>query len=188
MDRSEFRARVRQEIEHHVPAHNDGVTAQEIMNAVDEYVAAQRMLALNEIAEEVHANSVQHGWWGDLSDYDTKSGRLNPEWRAILHKARSFGDIIALIHSEASEALEEYRNGHDPTETYWLHRNGATVGNPKDFPPGWTKPEGVPIEFADIIIRVLDACAAYGIDISEVMRIKMEYNKTRPFKHGGKRS
>jgi hypothetical protein len=41
---------------------------------------------------------------------------------------------------------------------------------------------------ADIIIRVLDACAAWGIDIEQAMALKMEYNINRPYRHGDKRA
>jgi hypothetical protein len=86
---------------------------------------------------------------------------------------RSFGDIIALIHSELSEALEEYRNGHEYQEIYFNTDNIM-------------KPEGIPIELADAIIRILQFCANNGIDIGNAVAMKMEYNTTRPFKHGGK--
>ena len=85
-------------------------------------------------------------------------------------ETRSFGDLIALIHSELSEALEEYRNGHGVTEVYL--RDG--------------KPEGVPVELADVMIRIGDMCGLLGIDIDEAIKLKMQYNSGRPHRHGGK--
>lgn len=50
------------------------------------------------------------------------------------------------------------------------------------------KPEGIPIELADCIIRILDYCGKEGIDIEEAIKIKHEYNLTRPYRHGGKKA
>jgi hypothetical protein len=38
------------------------------------------------------------------------------------------------------------------------------------------------------VIRILDLCGALGIDLEEAMRMKHEYNKTRPYRHGGKKA
>ncbi len=46
--------------------------------------------SLNELAKEIHQNAKEHGWWDE---------------------EREFGTIVALCHSELSEALEEHRNG-----------------------------------------------------------------------------
>jgi len=46
---------------------------------------------------------------------------------------------------------------------------------------------GVAIELADCIIRILDYCGAKGIDIDDAIKQKHEYNKTRSYKHGGKK-
>jgi NTP pyrophosphatase (non-canonical NTP hydrolase) len=83
------------------------------------------------------------------------------------------GEDIALMHSELSEALEEIRNRHPLPEIYY---------NP-DKPD---KPEGVPIELADIVIRVVQFCGRYDIDLANAILLKMVYNESRPFKHGGK--
>jgi len=87
---------------------------------------------------------------------------------------RSIGDIFMLFTSEVAEAYEEYRNGHEVNETYFN----------EDAP---TKPEGVPTELADVIIRILDFCRHAGIDMQAVMAQKHRYNLTRPYRHGGKR-
>ena len=103
---------------------------------------------LNELASKINNIAQAHGWWS---------------------KERSFGDIIALCHSELSEALESYRN-HEPM--MWTNNDG--------------KPEGVAVEMIDCVIRILDWCAQVGIDIDDVLEKKMQYNKTRPYRHGGK--
>lgn len=81
---------------------------------------------------------------------------------------------LALIHSEVSEALEEYRNG-DITGREIYYNSGSL------------KPEGFGIELADIVIRVLDLAESLGIDMEECLELKMKYNESRPYKHGGKR-
>ena len=83
-------------------------------------------------------------------------------------KPRSVGDCIALMHSELSEALEEHRNGNDRIR----------IEN--------DKPEGLPIELADVIIRILDFAERHDIDMEDAITKKMNYNASRPYRHGGK--
>ena len=88
-----------------------------------------------------------------------------------LNDNRTFGDHIALMHSELSEALEEFRNGRAVDEIYF---NGE-------------KPEGIPVELADVIIRIAMLAGQHNIDLEEALYTKGLYNATRSFRHGGKK-
>ena len=48
------------------------------------------------------------------------------------------------------------------------------------------KPEGIAVELCDAVIRIFDTLAFYGVNIESVLEGKHEYNKSRPYKHGGK--
>ena len=49
------------------------------------------------------------------------------------------------------------------------------------------KPEGLPIELADALIRLLDLAGAMGIDMEEAIEIKVAYNARRQHRHGGRK-
>lgn len=109
-------------------------------------------MTINELVKEVHELAKSKGW------YDDKESDNVPT-------------KIALIHSEVSEALEEFRNGKMGT---WYKEGSA-------------KPEGFDIELADVVIRIMDLCGRLGIDLEKAVLTKHEYNKTRPYRHGGKK-
>jgi NTP pyrophosphatase (non-canonical NTP hydrolase) len=113
---------------------------------------------LAEMQQEVYENNVAHGWFD---------------------RYRAFGDDISLIHSEVSEMFEAYRSGENgvmiPVKI--LTNSGVEITY---------NPHSVEAEAADILIRLLDTCQRYGIDLDTAFREKMNYNKTRPYRHGNK--
>lgn len=93
---------------------------------------------------------------------------------------RTFGDLISLCHSELSEALEEFRkHGLDPEKMIYFIPATKTM-KPK-------KPEGIAVELADLLIRVFDMARELHIPLALALDIKLDYNKTREYRHGNKR-
>ncbi len=88
--------------------------------------------------------------------------------------SRTFGDEIALLHSELSEALEAYRK-------MGLDRHDSD--DPRT--PGLPKPDDVASELADVLIRLLHYSKAHHIDLEAEYERKMAYNRGRPWRHGG---
>lgn len=102
--------------------------------------------AWNQKAAEVNETAKAKGWWD---------------------AERNDGEIIALMHSELSEALEALRHGN---------------------PPDSHIPEfcGTEAEMADVVIRIMDYGKARGLRIAEAIEAKMAYNAKRDRMHGGK--
>ena len=91
----------------------------------------------------------------------------NAERKGFHDLTITHGEYIALIHSELSEGLQALRDENPPD---------------KHCP----KYSSLEIELADAVIRIMDYAADRKLDIAGAIIDKMEYNTTRPYKHGKK--
>ncbi len=92
--------------------------------------------------KEIHQLAKEKGWWDEY---------------------RPVPELLCLLHSEISEALEAYRNRIPEGQAGCLSE-----------------------ELADLVIRIWDMCEASGIDIATAVEKKHKYNMTRSYRHGNK--
>lgn len=105
---------------------------------------------------------------------------------------------VALIITEASELIDEIRNGREFGEVYYSGGLACSSGDkcaqgcemddeePVDVLGNPRKPEGPLSELADVVIRSLDLADEEGLDLAGMIFLKLAYNATRPYKHGKK--
>lgn len=118
---------------------------------------------LNDFAREVHQNAVDHGFWEKRSDDDAS-------------------EAIALIHSEWSEALEEYRASR-PMVWYVCNEIEHVTHDDRDTcPQHGKKPEGIAVELIDGCIRILDLFGRFDCACSSetVEQLKQRIHKSNP--------
>lgn len=121
---------------------------------------------INELVDQAYTHAVNKGFWEDIEEATFDAW---PSQTAAI-EAAFIGQKLALIHSEVSESLEEARAGNYGA----THQEGG-------------KPEGLPSELADIVIRVADLCGHLGIDLESTIIEKLNYNsRSRGHKHGKK--
>ena len=131
-------------------------------------------ITIRQLEEQSHALAKEKGWWDDIFvDQTTKEVDDDALMRLVPEK-------LALLHSEVSEMLEEFRTARDIEDLRYIGYGGDLDA------PG--KPCGFAIEAADLYIRLGDLLRVLGIDGTEAVRTKHEYNKTREWRHGGKRA
>jgi len=93
--------------------------------------------------KEANDVAIEHGWY---------------------EEERPIPELLCLIHSEISEALEAYRKNIPVGEKGWIGE-----------------------ELADAVIRIWDMCEYLNIDIAKEVNKKHEFNKLRPYRHGNKK-
>ena len=131
---------------------------------------------LNSLAREVHEANRAKGFWDD---------------------PRSLCETTMLIVTELAEAVEEERAGR-PSVWYGHDAGGETIEwyedevavdahglvRPDDNPSkGPFKPEGIDIELVDALIRLLDLLGSRDVDVDELLKQKLAFNRTRGVRH-----
>ena len=119
----------------------------------------EKILGLNQCVKDCHEAAVEGGWWHD------SQGKK---------KERNVGELLCLIHSEISEAMEGARKGL--MDTHLKDRSMMEV------------------ELADAVIRIFDLAESKGFNLGETIYEKLEYNRSRAdhkiknrLKEGGKK-
>lgn len=95
---------------------------------------------------------------------------------------------LGLIGTEVAEAIEEVRTGH--LDAYYSLHGRRVTPAPDGTVAGIRvplKPEGLPSELADIVIRTIDLAHTLGIDLPSAIVEKVAANRHRGHMHGGKR-
>lgn len=122
---------------------------------------------INETVNAVHAMAKEKGWWDEP----------NPAFK-----------IHTQVREEIDEATDEVRRGYPPLykrafgETKWY------AVQPHDRTE-WMcmedeKPEGEAVELVDAVLRIMDYFGHKGWNMEHIIEIKMQYNSTRPYRHG----
>ena len=120
---------------------------------------------INELSEKIHEVNVTNGF------YESK---------------KNIGEMIALIHSEVSEALEADRKDRftGPESITSI----LDIDDDVDFKAQFNKSvkDSFEDELADAMIRIMDLAAYMQIDLESHINAKVRFNSLRPYKHGKK--
>jgi len=114
---------------------------------MEEFTPEEKSLAnsINAFSKKCYQASVDGGWWHNLETNEPKE--------------RNKAEMICLMHSELSEAME-----------------GVRKNLMDDKLPNRKMEE---VEMADTVIRIMDYCAGHGLDLGGAMIEKINFNAQR---------
>ncbi|PKL13991.1 MAG: hypothetical protein CVV52_03710 [Spirochaetae bacterium HGW-Spirochaetae-8] len=119
----------------------------------------------------------------DIDDL-VKKAHENAKDKGFHDKRMEVGTMIALIHSELSEALEAHRAGLQLDYFRMIGLSGYLLDLESEEYFKTHLKETFEMELADAVIRIADMCGLLDIDLESCIRAKMKYNASRPRLHG----
>lgn len=111
--------------------------------------------ALNALSEMIHARNVEAVWWTDINTGQDLRGKDE-----LGRDRRNVPELLCLVHSEVSEAMEGYRKNRMDDKL--------------------TSRTMFEVELADVFIRIFDIAGAHNLDLSGAVFEKLTFNKHRP--------
>jgi len=108
---------------------------------------------MKDLIKKIHEQNVKAGWWTDLASGESLTSKNGEPAK------RNVPEMLCLIHSEISEAMEGHRK--NLMDDKLPHRSMLEV------------------ELADAVIRICDMAGGLGLDLDGAIQEKLEYNKQR---------
>lgn len=141
---------------------------------------------LTELSRDIFNINKEKGFWADhfgtMFLVETNENFTKEQARAVQNAFIS--QKLMLITTEVGEAMEALRdNKYSPIS---LDRHYDEIMEHQDFKELFENQikNSFEDEIADSIIRLLDLCGGLNIDIQKHIDLKLQYNKTRGYKHG----
>ena len=113
-------------------------------------VPVEQDLSIKQLTDLVHSINVKAGWWTDIKTGESLESKQGEQPK------RNVPEMLCLVHSEVSEAMEGFRK--NLMDDKLPHRPMLEV------------------ELADAVIRILDMCGGLGLDLQGAIFEKLSYN------------